>query len=407
MLAANLAYAGDGSDSHRLDLYLPQAQAQAPLVLFVHGGAFLGGDRRDVAFVGRALASQGLATAVVSYRTFPQTDAAGATQDVADAAAWLLKNAPSYGVRSAGIFLVGHSAGAQIAALLGTDGSYLTRAGATLKDVRGVFAVAGVYDVRDLSGEPDSWQRVDGHIYGETPEARAAVSPSMHVSPGTAPTIVACGTMDDPGSCPRTRAFERRLKQAGIEPKMIIENGADHLGMLRALVDPRDPLNQELLAFVKQRGSDVSAAQPIDAVMAYQGTWKSTITHYKTKYSNPRSESSTIRNNCWEDGSYAACHQIVNDASGALIVYTYDATAHVYHSYVVPPNGAAASTGTLLIENNTWTYPWQDTDNGKTVYLRIVNVFTDSETVQFKEEFSLDKIHWTKAADGIERRVAR
>lgn len=390
-LVANIAYASDGIDKHRLDFYVPAGQPRAPIVLFIHGGAFLQGDRRDVAFAGQALANEGL-------------DAAGSVQDVADAAAWLLKNAASYGVQSSGIFLVGHSAGAQIAALLGTDGRYLARAGASLKDIRGVFAVSGVYDLRDLSGEPDSWQRVDGHIYGETPDARAIVSPRLHVGADAAPTVVSCGTLDDPGSCPRTHAFERCLQQAGVESKMIVENGADHVGMLRALVDARDPLNQELLAFVDGHAS-AAQPEPIDAIMAYQGTWNATITHYKTKYSNPRSETSVVRNNCWRDGGYAACHQIVNGKSGALIVYTYDAPARVYHTHVVPPDGGAPSTGALLIDGNTWTFPWQDKDDGKTVYLRILNVFTDSSTIQFREEFSLDDVHWTRAADGIEHRV--
>jgi acetyl esterase/lipase len=57
--------------------------------VFVHGGAFMQGDRGDYAVVGEQLARQGLATAVVSYRNFPQADASGATADVAAAVAFL------------------------------------------------------------------------------------------------------------------------------------------------------------------------------------------------------------------------------------------------------------------------------------------------------------------------------
>lgn len=247
----DLAYESDGADAHRLDLYLPTDREHAPLVVFVHGGAFLQGDRRDAAAVGEALAREGLATAVVSYRLFPDANAEGATQDVAMAAAWIIRHASGYGIQPHGIFLVGHSAGAQIAALIGTDGSYLARAGLSLPAVRGVFAVSGAYDLRDLSGEPDSWQRVDGHIYGETAQARARVSPSLHVDAGSPPAEVACGTDDDPGSCPRALFFEQALRRAGIASRVIREVGADHAGMLRALIDPNDPLNKELLHFIR------------------------------------------------------------------------------------------------------------------------------------------------------------
>ena len=246
----DLDYAGDGFDAHRLDLYLPADRTHAAIVVFVHGGAFLGGDRRDYASVGRALAKQGLAVAVVSYRVFPQTDAGGAVQDVARATAWTIRNAARYGLNPRNLFLVGHSAGAQIVAVLGTNATYLQDAGVTLAAVRGVFAVAGAYDVRDLSGEPDDWQALDGHIYGHTPQARSAFSPALHIDPNTPPTVTACGTSDDPGSCARATNFTKALLAAGIASVTVQENGADHMGMLRALIAPNDPLNAALHYFI-------------------------------------------------------------------------------------------------------------------------------------------------------------
>ncbi|MDP9025499.1 MAG: alpha/beta hydrolase, partial [Candidatus Eremiobacteraeota bacterium] len=147
----NIAYAADASDRHRLDLYLPANPGRAPLLIFVHGGAFMYGDRRDYADVGRELAQQGIVTAVVSYRLFPDADATGSAQDVASAAAWIIHHAVDYGIDSRNAFLAGHSAGAQIAALIGTNPAYLRQNGLDLSALRGVFAVSGAYDVRDLS----------------------------------------------------------------------------------------------------------------------------------------------------------------------------------------------------------------------------------------------------------------
>jgi acetyl esterase/lipase len=250
MVVPNLDYAGDGIEAHRLDLYLPDDGASAAIIVFVHGGAFMGGTRQQNASVGRALAREGLATAVVSYRLFPQSDAAGAVEDVARATSWMIAHASAYGLNGRNVFLVGHSAGAQIVAMIGTNARYLGAFGEPLGAVRGVFAVAGAYDVRDLSGEPDSWQKIDGHIYGETPQARTVMSPIVNIDPRSAPTVTACGTLDDPDSCDRATSFASALRAAGIPSTTIQENGADHMGMLRALIDPKDPLNAALLYFI-------------------------------------------------------------------------------------------------------------------------------------------------------------
>lgn len=247
---SDLAYASDGRDAHRLDLFLPREKSRAAIVVFVHGGAFLQGGRKEYDSVGRALADEGLAVAVVSYRLYPEANADGAAQDVARATAWLIAHAAGFGLSGHNVYLVGHSAGAQIATVIATNPKYLAAEGIGLGAIRGVFAVAGAYDVRDLSGEPDSWQRVDGHIYGETAEARSAFSPAVHIDPAAPPTVTACGTEDDPYSCNRATSFAEALRAAGVPATTIAERGADHIGMLHALVDPKDPLNAALLYFI-------------------------------------------------------------------------------------------------------------------------------------------------------------
>ena len=248
---SDLSYIDDGSDAHKLDLFLPDHRPDAPLVVFVHGGAFLQGDRREVAAVGMHLAHQGLATAVVSYRLFPSANAKESTQDAAMAIGWVMRHAADYGIHSRKVFVVGHSAGAQIVGLIGTNAHFLAAAGLTFESIAGVFAISGAYDLRDLSGEPDSWQRADGHIYGETPQQRADVSPSQHIDPGAPPIEIACGTEEDnPGSCDRALYFERALVRARVTTRLIKVNGASHMGMLASLINPKDPLNAEFLDLI-------------------------------------------------------------------------------------------------------------------------------------------------------------
>ncbi|MDQ2679950.1 MAG: alpha/beta hydrolase [Candidatus Eremiobacteraeota bacterium] len=248
----DIAYAGDANDAHRLDLYLPENRHSVPLVIFIHGGAFMTGDRRDYAQIGESLAQQGIGVAIISYRLFPQSDAEGATEDAAAACAWVVRHAAQYRLDSRAVFVVGHSAGAQIAALIGTNPSYLARFGLALSAIRGVVAISGAYDVRDLSGEPDSWQRVDGHIYGESPQVRSALSPSVHIDAATPPIMLVCGLAEDLRMCDFAVDFASKLQAAGRSAHVLRVGGADHMGLLKALISRGDPLNEKLLDFLRE-----------------------------------------------------------------------------------------------------------------------------------------------------------
>lgn len=165
-----------------------------------------------------------------------------------------------------------------------------------------------------------------------------------------------------------------------------------------------------LAIFLCAASSATVAAQThgsgIEKISSYAGTWTSRIVHYATKYSKARVETATVRNDCWRSADYYSCHQFVDGRSSALIVYTYDAKHRLYHTHAIPQDGNPAPSGLLTITGNTWMFPWQDRDGGKTVYVRIVNVFRNPRTIDFRQEFSLDNTHWTKTADGVEHRTA-
>lgn len=143
----------------------------------------------------------------------------------------------------------------------------------------------------------------------------------------------------------------------------------------------------------------------IGKIGVYAGAWKSRIVHYQTTYTKARIENLAVRNDCWRSSSYYVCDQFVNGKSAAFIVYTYNASQRLYHLQVISKDGNPPVSGVLTIEGNTWTFPWQYSDKGKVVFIRIVNIFSNRDTIDFHEGFSFDKIHWTATADGVERRV--
>jgi hypothetical protein len=151
------------------------------------------------------------------------------------------------------------------------------------------------------------------------------------------------------------------------------------------------------------------AAPPtgIEALTAYAGEWKADITHLDTPFSKAGHETYTLRNDCWLSGTFYACHQYVDGDSKAVIVFAFDAKSNSFSSYPITPGADAVHAGKLLIDGNTWTFPWQTTDNGKTIWFRVVNVFGGADTIGFRQEYSADQVHWIAMASGHEQRIAR
>jgi hypothetical protein len=159
------------------------------------------------------------------------------------------------------------------------------------------------------------------------------------------------------------------------------------------------------------RLSMAAAAPPsvptgVDAIWAYAGVWKIETEHFDTAHSKAGHEKTTLRNVCWKDGGYLACNQYVDGESKILIVFTYNAKDHSYTSYQIPLGGGDSGSGKLLIDGNVWTFPWQVTDGETTTYFRVVNVFAAPDRIEYRQEFSSDKVHWTVTAKGSETKVS-
>ncbi|MBI0329312.1 alpha/beta hydrolase [Burkholderia plantarii] len=237
-----------------LDLYVPSrdgaraaggANPGRPIVVFFYGGSWQSGERGDYRFVGAALAARGFVAVVPDYRTYPATSFPGFMDDAAQAVAWARGHAAAYGADPHRLVLMGHSAGAQIAALLATDGRYLEARGLRRDDVAGVVGLAGPYDFLPLH---------DATLERIFPEdVRAASQPIRFVNGGEAPMWLAVGEQDtvvEPGN---TERFARALRDAGDEVSVRRYRSLSHaalVGVLAAPLRPLAPVLDDLAAFV-------------------------------------------------------------------------------------------------------------------------------------------------------------
>ncbi|MFI4967560.1 MAG: hypothetical protein ACHQAU_02440 [Gammaproteobacteria bacterium] len=149
----------------------------------------------------------------------------------------------------------------------------------------------------------------------------------------------------------------------------------------------------------------LAAPQGLDKVMAYAGSWKTEVQHFDTPFSKAGSESLTLKNDCWRSGGFLACDQSVDGDSKALLVFMYDAKGDVYASYPIAPGASDVHPGKLIIEGAVWTFPWDNTEAGKTTHFREVNTWSSADSIEFRQEYSSDGVHWMLMAKGHETRV--
>lgn len=185
----DVAYYG-GPDAHRikhkLDLFVPKGGKDYPLLLFVHGGGWIRGDKNFLGIytkLGKFWAARGVGVIVPNYRLTPTVQHPGHVQDVARAFGWVERNIRKYGGNPEQVIVCGHSAGAHLAALLVTDDKYLKAEKVDLKAVKGVIPMSGVYEIPAESFLFD-------RPFGKDPALRKDASPVAHARPGLPPFLV-------------------------------------------------------------------------------------------------------------------------------------------------------------------------------------------------------------------------
>ena len=238
----DLAY-GDG-ERQRLDLYLPVTKAAAaagpasppksgpvPVVVYFHGGGWEAGSKADYPFVGEAFASRGYVTAIPDYRLYPQVRYPAFLEDGAAAVAALRRLLAAEGVAIGPVYLVGHSAGAWIAAMLTLDPHWLIRQGVAVCDtIAATAGLAGPYDFLPLQSATLK------AIFGDPapPESQ----PIAHAGGNAPPMLLITGARDDTIEPGNTQRLATRIRARGGRVETIVYDGVGHTMLAGALAQP-------------------------------------------------------------------------------------------------------------------------------------------------------------------------
>ncbi len=222
-----LAYGADRRQV--LDVYVPDGAARpARVVVFFYGGAWRSGSRGYYRFLGQALTSRGFVVVIPDYRVAPEVRFPAFVEDGARAVGWVHKTIAHYGGNSDDIWLMGHSAGAHIAALLVTDNRYLGAAGVPKASIRGFVGLAGPYAI-----DPLKYPITRAAFAGlTTPEA---AQPMTYVDGDEPPMLLLHGADDDTVWPVNSHAFADRVNAAGGRAEVIDVPDTGHIGILLSL----------------------------------------------------------------------------------------------------------------------------------------------------------------------------
>jgi len=237
----------------RLDLVKPAGVAKAPVLLFVHGGGWSIGDKAHAApEKARWANGQGWAFASANYRLVPQATVEQQAADVASAIAWLRSNAAKEGLNPNRIVLMGHSAGAHLVALVGTDPQYLNAANVPMRAVKGVVLLDGAgYDVAAQANAPLNLVRpMYDAAFGTDPKRQAALSPTKHAAAPNVGRWLILPIERRADSQAQSKGLADALRRAGASATVVAVPGESHGSLNKGLGDSGDFATEEVERFL-------------------------------------------------------------------------------------------------------------------------------------------------------------
>jgi acetyl esterase/lipase len=227
----------DAAHHLALDVYAPYAStnapsAAAPVVVFFYGGSWEGGRRRWYRYVGEALAAHGVITVIPDYRKFPDVRFPEFMHDAAAATKWTFEHAGEFGGDTQRIFVMGHSAGGHIAALLACDKRYLEQVGLAPRALAGMIGLAGAYAFLP-------YQDDEAKIFGNDAKGRYDSQPINFVDGDEPPMLLLQGRDDDEVAPNNAEVMAERAQAMDGTAVLKLYPDTDHGGVLLAFAFAR------------------------------------------------------------------------------------------------------------------------------------------------------------------------
>jgi arylformamidase len=260
---ADVPYLSDGHERHLLDIYTPEPAAVQglPVMVWIHGGGWQGGSKGDVSLKPRLFTDHGFVFVSTNYRLLPEVTMDVLIRDVAAAVGWVHRNIASHGGDPRRIFIGGHSAGGQLAAILCTDDRYLGEQDVPFAHLRGCLPVDGdTYDIPKIILTAEHRQALYGGAmftfghrqkFGNDPIKHADFSAVTHVAKGKEiPPFLILYFSGNPDTRAQAERLGDVLKAADVPATVFGKADTNHSRLNNELGSPDDPATAAVIAFL-------------------------------------------------------------------------------------------------------------------------------------------------------------
>ena len=260
---SNIPYANPAAERQVLDIYAPPAAKKLPVVFWIHGGGWQTGDKTQVQLKPKAFAEKGFVFVSTNYRLLPQVEMGTIIRDIAASIHWVHDHIAEYGGDPDRLLVMGHSAGAQLAALICTDDRYLKVEGLSLSIIKGCVPVDGdTYDIPAIIETAETRRRVHGQPqakfghrekFGNDPSKHLDFSAVTHVAKDKhIPPFLILYVADHPDNSAQAQRLGAVLKDAGIPVTVFGAKETNHNRINNELGLLDDPATKALFEFVAE-----------------------------------------------------------------------------------------------------------------------------------------------------------
>jgi arylformamidase len=257
----DIPYVSDGHERQVLDVYAPAGAKDLPVVFWIHGGGWQTGDKSSVQRKPEAFVEKGFVFVSTNYRLYPSFDMGTIIRDVAKSIRWVHDHIKEYGGDPKRLFVMGHSAGAQLAALVSIDDRYLKAEGLSLDIIKGCVPVDGdTFDVPAIIETAETRRRVHGlpqakvghrEKFGGDESKHRDYSAVTHVAKGKSiPPFLIIYVADHPDTSAQAQRLANSLKEAEIPVTLYGGRETTHNKINADLGVPEDAGTKALFGFV-------------------------------------------------------------------------------------------------------------------------------------------------------------
>ncbi len=259
----DLPYASPANPRQMVDVYAPEGAKNLPVVFWIHGGGWEGGDRTAIQLKPQAFVDKGFVFVSTGYRLLSEVDMVTIFRDIAKSLGWVQENIAKHGGDPKRILVMGHSAGAQLAALICTDDRYLKAEGVPFSVLKGCVPVDGdTFDVPAIIETAETRRRAHGlpqakvghrEKFGNDPAKHRDCSAVTHVAKGKGiPPFLILHVADHPDTTAQAQRLGAVLKEAGIPTKVFGAKETNHSRLNENLGLPEDAPTKALFEFVAE-----------------------------------------------------------------------------------------------------------------------------------------------------------